>query len=214
MYRILLNIWVPASENNPPYVNTPVDSILETVGFNVYELDASNVFIDTEGEPLTYKVEIINEAKGWQRSFVIYGVAAVIFFLVTFKGTRERVQPPKAQKSSWTKDIKELAANGPWVILLLTTITFILFVAVRSSVTAHYFKYVIGSQELSLPFFKTKTYSFETLVSAFNTIGQISSLLGVFIVNWIAKIIGKKKAFIIIFLIAVVSTVGILFPPC
>jgi len=152
-----------------------------------------------------------NDARGWQLSFVVYGIAAIIFFLITFKGTRERVQPPKTQKSSIKKDLYELITNGPWLILLATTITFILFVAVRGSVTVHYFKYVIGSQELSLPFMETKTYSFETLVSAFNTIGQMSALVGVLAVLWLAKIFGKKRVFITLFIIAIASTAAIYF---
>jgi GPH family glycoside/pentoside/hexuronide:cation symporter len=152
-----------------------------------------------------------NEPQGWQSSFIIYGIAAVIFFLIAFSGTKERVQPPKSQVSSIKRDLYELVTNVPWLILLATTITFILFVAVRSSCTAHYFKYVIGEQQLSLPFFGSKTYSFETLVSAFNTIGQISSLIGVLLVSWFARIVGKKRAFITIFLVAIVSTATFYF---
>lgn len=155
--------------------------------------------------------DLHSQAVGWQRSFMVYGVAAVIFFLIAFKGTRERVQPPKGQKSSIKKDMYELVTNGPWLILLATTITFILFVAVRSSVTAHYFKYVIGAREISLPFMAAKTYSFEALVSAFNTVGQISSLIGVLIVSWVAKKIGKKKTFIVFFIIAIAGTAAFYF---
>ena len=151
-----------------------------------------------------------NDAKGWQQSFIIYGIAAIIFFLIAFKSTRERVQPPKTQKTSIGKDLHDLITNKPWLILLATTITFILFVAVRSSVTVHYFKYVIGSQELSLPILKTRVYDFETLTSAYNTIGQISSFIGVILVAWLAKVIGKKKAFVVLFIIAILST-GILY---
>ncbi len=147
-----------------------------------------------------------NDARGWQLSFVVYGIAAVIFFLITFKGTRERVRPPKDQKSSVKKDLYELVTNGPWLILLATTITFILFVGVRSSVTAHYFKYVIGQQQVTLPFLGARAYSFETLVSAFNTIGQVSSFVGVVLVSWIARLVGKKRAFVIMFIISIVST--------
>lgn len=152
-----------------------------------------------------------NPAKGWQYSFIIYGIAFIIFFLIAFKGTRERVQPPKSQTSSLKKDIYELLTNKPWLILLAATITFILFVAVRGSVTVHYFKYYVREQVLSLPFLGTQSYSFEALTSAFNTVGQISSLLGVFLVSWFAKIVGKKKAFIIIFVIALVSTASYYF---
>lgn len=202
---------VLAPKDNPPYVNKSVDNIIETAGFKAYKLDVSDLFADPDGQPLHYKLEVINEATGWQRSFIVYGIAAVIFFLIAFKGTHERVQPPKTQKSSVKKDIFELITNGPWLILLVTTITFILFVAVRGSVTAHYFKYVVGPQEVSLPFMATKTYSFETLVSAFNTIGQLSALIGVVIVNWFAKVVGKKKAFVIFFLIAIASTAAFYF---
>ncbi|HEX9972872.1 MAG TPA: MFS transporter [bacterium] len=152
-----------------------------------------------------------NDARGWQLSFVIYGIAAVIFFLIAFKGTRERVQPPKNQQSSIKKDLYELVTNKPWLILLATTITFILFVAVRSSVTVHYFKYVIGSQELSLPFLKTGSYGFVELTSAFNTVGQISAFIGVLLVSWFAKVVGKKKAFIILFIVAIISTAAFYF---
>jgi len=98
--------------------------------------------------------------------------------------------------------------NKPWVILLATTITFILFVAVRSSVTVHYFKYFVQSQTLTLPFLGTGTYDFTALTSAYNTIGQISSFIGVLLVSWFAKRIGKKRAFMIIFVIAILSTAG------
>lgn len=152
-----------------------------------------------------------NDARGWQLSFVIYGIAAIIFFLITFAGTRERVQPPKNQQGSIKKDLYELVTNKPWLILLATTITFILFVAVRSSVTVHYFKYVIGTQELSLPFMKTGSYGFVELTSAFNTVGQISSLVGVLLISWFARLVGKKRAFIIIFIVAIVSTAAFYF---
>ncbi len=200
-----------AAENNPPYVNASVDNIIENTGFKVYELDATGLFVDSQGEPLRYKVEIINEAHGWQYSFIVYGAAAVIFFLIAFKGTKERVQPPTSQKSSVKKDIFELITNGPWLILLATTITFILFVAVRGSVTAHYFKYFIGSREVTLPFMGARTYSWEALVSAFNTIGQMSALIGVVMVYWLAKVVGKKKVFVTLFVIAIASTASFYF---
>jgi GPH family glycoside/pentoside/hexuronide:cation symporter len=134
----------------------------------------------------------------------------VIFFLIAFKGTKERVQPPKNQKSSIKKDLFELVTNGPWLILLGATISFILFVAVKGSVTVHYFKYFIGEQELSLPFMSTDKYDFEAITSAYNTIGQISAFLGVLLVSWFSKIVGKKKAFIIMFFVAIFST-GVIY---
>lgn len=172
---------------------------------------AAGFIVSTTLLPMVKKLGGGNDARGWQSSFIIYGTAAVIFFLIAFKGTKERVQPPKAQKSSVKTDLFELITNMPWLILLASTITFILFVAVRSSVTVHYFKYVIGSQELSLPLIGAKTYTFDTLVSLFNAIGQISALTGVLLIGWFARKFGKKKIFVILFLISIAGTAGFYF---
>jgi GPH family glycoside/pentoside/hexuronide:cation symporter len=150
--------------------------------------------------------------RGWQMSFVIYGIAAVIFFLIVFFNTKERVLPPKAQKTSLGKDLGDLVTNRPWLVLLATTITFILFVALRSNVTAHYFKYYVGSQTVTLPSFLpasmagTQVWGWENLVSLFNTSNQVLSLVGVMLVPFFARIVGRKTAFIVLFVVAIVST--------
>ena len=197
---------VALKEGNPPFLNNKIRDVVENVGFGEYEFDLSQVFYSSDSDELKYSVVIINEAKGWQRTFMIYGVAAVLFFLIAFKSTRERIVPTKEQVNSIGSDLKNLVTNRPWVILLATTITFILFVAIRGSVTVHYFKYVIGNQDLKLPFMGERTYDFIALASAFNTIGQVSSLIGALLVAWFAKIIGKKKAFITLFVVAIFST--------
>ena len=155
--------------------------------------------------------------QGWQMSFVTYGVASVIFFLIVFFNTKERVLPPKAQKTSLGKDLGDLITNGPWLILLATTITFIFFVALRGNVTAHYFKYYVGSQSLTLPSFLpksiagTQVWGWESLVSAFNTSNQILSLIGAMLVPFFARVVGRKVAFVTLFVIAILSTASFYF---
>ncbi len=152
-----------------------------------------------------------NPQRGWQLAFVIVGVAVVGLFLTTFFNTKERVNPPKEQKTSVLRDLGDLVTNWPWLILVFTTLTFILFVAVRSSVTTHYFKYFVGTREVWLPFIGTKTYEFEWLVSAFNTTGQFASLLGAVLVPFYAKRIGRKLAFMTLFVVAILCTASYYF---
>ena len=147
-----------------------------------------------------------NDARGWQLSFILIGVVAMACFMITFLFTRERVKPPKAQRPALGADLKDLVTNKPWLILLATTLTFILFVATRSTATAHYFKYFVGTQELSLPFFGTKQVGYEWMVSVFNGVGQVAAIVGVLILTPLTKLVGKKTAFIAMFVIAVVST--------
>ena len=132
-YTALLGVISPDSDER-----TSVSSIKFLFAFT------AGVIVSATLLPMVKALGKGNEARGWQLSFVIYGIAAIIFFLIAFKGTRERVHPPKSQKSSIKKDLYELVTNSPWLILLFTTITFILFVAIRSSVTVHYFKYIVN----------------------------------------------------------------------
>jgi GPH family glycoside/pentoside/hexuronide:cation symporter len=148
-----------------------------------------------------------NAARGWQLSFIIYGIAAVIFFLIAFSGTRERIHPPKEQKTSVRGDLRDLITNGPWAILLLATLTTVLCSTTRSSMIVHYFKYYVGRQTLALPLIGgARTYDFEAIVSAFTFTGAVASIIGVLLLAWFVKLAGKKPALIILFFVSAAST--------
>jgi glycoside/pentoside/hexuronide:cation symporter, GPH family len=101
---------------------------------------AAGVIASASLLPLSKALGHGQATKGWQLSFVVYGIAATAFFLIAFAGTRERVRPPEKQQTSVSRDLRDLFANRQWVVLLLVTLTFILFVATRMSVVAYYFK--------------------------------------------------------------------------
>jgi len=143
--------------------------------------------------------------KGWHMTLMIYGVAAVILFLITFVSTHERITPIAKEKTSIAQDLADLILNVPWLLLFAATILFILFVCIRLSVTTHYFKYYIGEQEVNL-FGTTHKYGFEVLASAFNTVGQAMAILGVILVPWFAKVCGRKNALIILFVTSLICT--------
>ena len=147
-----------------------------------------------------------DEQHGWQLAFMIIGGLAIICFLLTFIGTRERVKPVVEDRNPVLSDIKDLVLNKPWLILLFTTVTFILFVATRATVTVHYFKYFVGPQDMVLPFGLSGRYDFEWLASSFNVIGQVASIIGVVSLPFITKALGKKKTFMLFGVIAIVST--------
>ena len=171
-------------------------------------------------------------AKGWQMTMGMYGIAAVIFFMITFLSTRERIQPIAKEKTSVKNDLKDISKNVPWIMLFIVTILFILFVCIRLSVTTHYFKYYVGEQqsvllvqitnflmqyivnpvsgifggESSALLDPSHKFGFEILTSVFNTIGQGASLIGVLLVPWFAKLLGRKAAVLSLFIGALVFT--------
>jgi glycoside/pentoside/hexuronide:cation symporter, GPH family len=142
-------------------------------------------------------------AKGWPITMAIYAVVAVVFFMITFASTHERIQPIAKEKTSIRSDLKDLSKNTPWVILFAVTILFILFVCLRLAVTTHYFKYYVGEQRVA---FLNRSFGFEWLTSAFNTIGQAFSLIGVLLVPWFSRVVRKRRAILILFFVALICT--------
>jgi len=154
-------------------------------------------------------------ARGWQLSFVVVGVVSVVLFGLTFLGTRERVRPQLDKKASVARDLRSLVDNKPWLLLLATTFTFILYVATRSSVFAHYFKYCVydGRPETERILFG-KSMSFDTLVSTFNTVGQALAVLGVFLTASFAHKLPKRPLFIAGFSVAILTSASyFIIPP-
>jgi GPH family glycoside/pentoside/hexuronide:cation symporter len=171
-------------------------------------------------------------SKGWQMAMLIYAIAALVIFFLTFVSTKERIQPIAKEQTSVKDDLKDLSKNIPWMLLFFVTILFIFFVCIRLSVTTHYFKYYVGDQVVPwltgfFNFFNANiinpinglfgkapkalidinhTYGFEVLASIFNTVGQAFSLVGVLIVPWFAKLFGRKNAVIILFIAAIFFT--------
>lgn len=150
--------------------------------------------------------------RGWQLAFAVVGVVAVGFFLITVFGTKERIKPAVEKDTSVLRDLKFLVTNQAWVLLLCTTLTWILFIALRSSVSTHYFKYFIynGSPDTPLPFLG-RTFTLDGLVSSFNTLGQAASVGGVLMVSFIAGKFPKKALFVSLFILQIICTASYLF---
>jgi GPH family glycoside/pentoside/hexuronide:cation symporter len=155
---------------------------------------------------------------GWQKTMILYGIVAVIFFVLTFLLTKERVRPQKSQRTSVGRDLKDLVTNKPWIILLFATITMILFVASRSGVTNYYFKYYITNYSETIH--NTINYNFlgwsfnwgfEEIATIFNGLGQGCAILGALLVPLLTMRIGKKNAFLLLFIIALISTAAFYF---
>jgi GPH family glycoside/pentoside/hexuronide:cation symporter len=164
--------------------------------------------------PLCHALGAGDAALGWQRCFMLIGGIATLAFSITFFNTRERVPPPRDQAANVLGDVRDMFANGPWLVLVVFTLLFNATMAVRMSVIVHYFKYYVGSQALTLPELLpevggTRNWSMEELVSAFNTSGALASLCGVVLMPAFARAIGRKPAFVWLYAVVLASTVAV-----
>jgi len=93
-----------------------------------------------------------HERLGWPLTMGFWGLAASVLFTLTFFNTRERITPAAAQKSQVGQDIKDLASNGPWVVLFFLALIIMVTITLRTSAAAYYFKYFVKRPELMAAF--------------------------------------------------------------
>ena len=122
-----------------------------------------------------------DSAVGYQYTLMLFAVISFVLFMITFKTTKERVQPPKEQKQNLREDIKNLFKNKPWVILFFVGIISFVMFAMQNLSIAYYFKYYIGDAES---------------VQLFNVIGTIALIAGIPLSKPLSKRYGKRNVYV------------------
>lgn len=67
-----------------------------------------------------------DKTKGFESTMAIFAGVGVVFFIITFLTTRERVIPKPEQKSSIKEDLGDLVRNKPWIAMLVLTVVILL----------------------------------------------------------------------------------------
>jgi GPH family glycoside/pentoside/hexuronide:cation symporter len=159
---------------------------------------AGSILVLASAEPL---VSVLSKTttgnvdiqKGWTLTMTIYAVIAVILFYLTFAGTRERIKPPKEQKTSLKADLRDLLKNKPWFILLGAGVSTLIFNSLRDGSAIYYFKYYFRNQEaFHLPLFNV-AINYSTL---YLVLGQAANIIGVILAKPVSDRIGKKNTFL------------------
>jgi GPH family glycoside/pentoside/hexuronide:cation symporter len=122
-----------------------------------------------------------NDARGYQLTMGIFSALAVVFFVITFATTRERIHPDPAQASSIRQDFADLVKNGPWLSMFVLTVVLFVTLALRGGAVLYYFKYYVGR---------------ESLFSLFNVLGTTATIVGVVLSKPLALRWGKRNLFI------------------
>jgi len=147
-----------------------------------------------------------SDARGFQLSVIIYATIAAFFFIMTYAWTKERLKPV-AEKTSIKDDLKDLAKNGQWFIMLGACVAVLIFNSLRDGSIQYYFKYYI--QDQTLPLFGE--VGWEKLSGAYMTVWLGSNMLGVLFANPISSRIGKRSTFIYAMILAALFSVWLFF---
>lgn len=135
-----------------------------------------------------------NEARGWQLTMGLYSSVATVLFLVTFLTTKERVQPPKEQKTNPIRDIKDLLDNKPWLILFALAMIIMMTIVFRGSSATYYFKYFVERPDL---------------MGAYIGIQMAAYAIGSLSAPYLTKLMDKAK--LLMLLMGLVGGLSILF---
>jgi len=127
---------------------------------------------------------------GWQWTMGCFSLLAIILFIITFFTTKERVDPPKDQKTDFKKDGKDLFTNMPWLLIAGATVFQLTYIVIRASTMPYYIKYYV--QDHSVNIFGA---NIELSVSYFLTSGAIATLIGAILTKWFAKLFDKKNTY-------------------
>ncbi len=141
---------------------------------------------------------------GWTLSVAVMGVMCALLFFGCFALTRERVKPIREKQAPLKEDLKDLASNKPWWILLGAGVAALIFNSIRDGATVYYFKYfIVEEQHPEILFFNI---SF-VLSGLYLALGQIFNILGVVLAAPLSNRFGKKRTFMGAMLIATVFSV-------
>lgn len=119
---------------------------------------------------------------GFRYLVAIMGVVSAVLFYITFRTTRERVQPAARQDSNLGRDFKYLFKNRPWIVLTLVGIVSFIMFAIQNISITYYFKYFLEA---------------ESKCQLFNVLGTIALIIAIPTTKPLVQRFGGKNLYIV-----------------
>jgi len=243
-YVLLMMVY---SANNTPYsalmgvMTSDVNERSSIATYRFVLVIFGQLLIQGLALPLVDKFGQGDSAKGWSMTIGIFAAACVVFYLVTFATTRERVQPDPQQKTSLRADLRDVFTCRPWLAMFLLTLLIFTTLVLRGSSLNYYFTYYldkvqimafldrvglasVGAGEMS--WWKSALDAFGLIVkpdgsnapgvgfSFFNMSGNLVNIAGILLSKPLADRFGKKAVFTVcLALTTVVTALVFVVPP-
>lgn len=112
---------------------------------------------------------------GFEKVMTVFAITGVIFFIITFLTTHERIVPKAEQKSSLKQDLSDLFRNKPWIAMLVLTIFIFITLALKGGMYVYYFKNYLDKVQLAM---FLQRIGFDTLIANLNLFLSRIGLVG------------------------------------
>lgn len=179
-----------------------------------------------------------DKGHGWLCTISLFAVIGLVFLVITFFSSRERITPPANQKTDTRKDIKDVFKSVPWRAMFILTLFIFTTLAMWGSAMNYYFENYVDSNALyafldKLGLVATESgsgvgytilnafglivtspeTSYEVGFGVFNMLGALVQFFGViFLSGFLANRYGKKQVFIICLALTALFTAFFYFP--
>lgn len=226
-YTLLMSIY---SFNNTPYASlggVMTGDIKERTSISSIRFVTATIatfIVQGLTLPLVNKFGQGDAAKGWNITIMLFAIAAFVLLIITFFCTKERISPPKGQKTSVKQDFKDIINCRPWKAMFILTLFLFTTLAMWGSGMSYFFNYYVDKDALfhtlgaiglvgqrgvdggiwhsMLDAFGLIVYDnsqvFAVGFSLFNMVGQLVTLIGVILLSqFLSNTFGKRNVFLV-----------------
>lgn len=179
-----------------------------------------------------------DKSHGWLCTISLFAVIGLVFLVIVFFSTKERITPPAGQKNDTKQDIKDVLSSVPWRAMFVLTLFVFITLAMWGSAMNYYFENYVDEAALFAFLDKIGLVSTEakdtigyTILNAFglvvsspdkayevgfgvfNMVGALVQFFGVILLSeFLANRYGKKRTFIVCLALTAIFTAMFYFP--
>ena len=179
-----------------------------------------------------------DKSHGWLCTISLFAVIGLVFLVIVFFSTKERIPPPAGQKNDTKQDIKDVLSSVPWRAMFVLTLFVFITLAMWGSAMNYYFENYVDEAALFAFLDKIGLVSAEakdtigyTILNAFglvvsspdkayevgfgvfNMVGALVQFFGVILLSeFLANRYGKKRTFIVCLALTAIFTAMFYFP--
>jgi GPH family glycoside/pentoside/hexuronide:cation symporter len=145
-YTLVMMLY---SANNTPYsalMGVMTSDVSERTSIASYRFVAALVgqfVVQALTLPLVDKFGHGESARGWAITMGIFGALIVVFNLITFATTMERVVNNPQQRASLREDLRDVFTCRPWLVMFMLTLLIFTTLVLRGSSLNYFFNYYL-----------------------------------------------------------------------
>lgn len=239
-YLLLLAVY---AANNLPYAalsGVLTGNMKERNSMSAYRFVAvmiAQFIIQVLLLPLVLMLGEGDRTVGFHKAMILFASMGIVFFIITFLTTRERILPIVEAKTRIGQDLRDLGRNLPWMITLIVTVMVFITLALKGGAYIYYFEnyldegalavfldevgfndFIAGLNALltsmGMSEFQWPKDAPTSAFSLFNACSIIMQIIGIGFSKFIADRFGKRNTFgVALFVSSLFLLVFYWFPP-